>query len=84
MSETPNDIPDNVTWLQWCAGVTLSDDARERFLRCSDELAHWSGETARWAWIARWIADNACAVPGAIDLALEAWSDEQETHKGTR
>lgn len=81
---TPNDTTDNVGWLRWCAGVTLSGDAEERFQGCADELAHWREETARWAWIARWIADNACAVPGAIDLALEAWSDEREMDKGTR
>jgi hypothetical protein len=48
MNETANDIPDNVTWLQWCAGVTLSDDARERFLRCADELAAQRAMVKAW------------------------------------
>jgi hypothetical protein len=45
---TPNEIQDNVTWLQWCAGVTLSDHARERFLRCADELAAQRAMVKAW------------------------------------
>lgn len=33
----------------------------------------------KWAWVARFCADEPGAEPGAIDLALEAWADEQES-----
>lgn len=45
---TPNGMPDNVAWLQWCAGVTLSEDARVRFLRCADELAAQRAMVKAW------------------------------------
>ena len=35
----------------------------------------------KWAWIARWIEDNASDWPGVIDIALEAWADNKEQGK---
>ena len=47
-----------------------------------DDNDRLTAELDRWAWIARWIEDNACAVPGAIDIALEAWSDMRDKEQG--
>ncbi len=33
----------------------------------------------KWAWIARWLNDDGGGQPGAIDIALEAWSDMRDT-----
>jgi len=35
----------------------------------------------KWAWVARWLNDDGGGQPGAIDLALEAWSDMREQGK---
>lgn len=70
--------------------VELLDGQAATIARLTAELAAAEAEAdeqaqlvEKWAWIARWLNDDGGGQPGAIDIALEAWSDMREQGNNT-
>ena len=68
--------------------VELLDGQAATIARLTAELAAAEAEAdeqaqlvEKWAWIARWLNDDGGGQPGAIDIALEAWSDMRDTRQ---
>ena len=65
--------------------VELLDGQAATIARLTAELAAAEAEAdeqaqlvEKWAWIARFLADEPGADVGVMDIALEAWSDMRE------
>ena len=70
--------------------VELLDGQAATIARLTAELAAAEAEAdeqgqlvEKWAWVARWLNDDGGGQPGAIDIALEAWSDMREQGNNT-
>jgi len=69
--------------------VELLDGQAATIARLTAEFAAAEAEAdeqaqlvEKWAWVARWLNDDGGGQPGAIDIALEAWSDMREQEQG--